>query len=279
MRAPLYLDLETLLAHAEYHDIEVPKQASIVEKSTRKRGGGGKVNIPGLGGADASVGSDVEYQSTYDLKPREKATVSKIIDQLIVRETVKSGPDENTPLSKDDLVEIDGLTRITAASLAGKIFFIFRRLMDTAEGDLDSIFDLQIEEPAVAEQVKQVYLRNELLPLPILLEVTNSPLPQKVYVNVEPDHFLDSASANRIEGELRVLGTVSHLVEGGSEGHLSAERWLLHDWEYLMRRKLMTQMDDVVGNLVHQLEIDLPAEDVHAYLSGPALIIDAIAIY
>lgn len=279
LRSPLYLDIETLLSQAEYHEIDVPRQAEIVEKTTRKRGGGGKMNFPGVGGADASVGSDVEHQSTYELKPREKATVSKVIDRLISEEAVKTDPDEHTVLSKDDLVEVDGLTRITAASLAGKMFFMIRRLMDTTEGDLDSIFDLGIEDLPVADQVRKVYLQNELLPIPVLLELTGSKLPHKVYVSVAPDHFIDAASANRVEGELRVLGSISHLVPGGDEGFLSAEQWLLHGWEYLMRRKLMTQVDEVVKNLVEQLEIDLPAEDVHAFLSGPAVVIDAVALY
>ena len=279
LRSPLYLDTETLLSQAEYHDLDVPRQAEIVEKTTRKRSAGGKVNVPGIGGADKSAGSDVEYQSTYSLEPREKATVSKVIDQLIADHAVKVDPDEHTSLSKDDLIEIEGLTRITAASLAGKLFFIFRRLMDMAEGDPESIFDLDIEDLLVAEQLKQVYLRNELLPIPILLELTGSRLPQKVYVSVAPDHFIDAASANRVEGELRVLGSVSRLVSGGDDGYLSAEQWLLHNWEYLMRRKLMMEVDDIVKILVKQLELDLPAEDVHAHIAGPAIVVDAIALY
>lgn len=279
LRSPIYLDIETLLSQAEYHELSVPRQAEIVETTTRKRSGGGKVNVPGIGGADASAASDVEYQSTYSLEPREKATVSKVIDKLISDAAVKVDPDEGTALGRDDLIEVEGMTRITAASLAGKLFFIFRRLMDMADGDLKSIFNFDVEDLPVIEQFKQVYLRNELLPIPILLELTGSRLPQKVYVNVAPDHFIDAASANRVEGELRVLGTVSRLVAEGDEGYVSAEQWLLHDWEHLMRRKLMTQVNEIVKDMVKQLELDLPAEDVHAYIAGPAIVIDAIALY
>lgn len=278
LRSPIYLDTETLISQAEYHDIELPRQQDIVEKTTRKRSGGGKLGLSGVG-VGASAGTDVEYQSTYSLEPKEKATVSKVIDSLMSAGAVQCNLDASSVLEKDDLVEIEGLTRITAASLAGKMFFILRRLMDSSEGDLDTIFDLKLDDLPVAEQLKRVYLRNELLPIPILLELTGSGLPQKVYINVRPDHFIDAASANRVEGDLRVLGSVSRLVDEGADGYLSAEEWLLHDWEYMIRRKVMTMVGDLVVELVAELDLDLPSEDVHGYIAGPAIVIDAIALY
>ncbi|MDX3131414.1 hypothetical protein PV367_16885 [Streptomyces europaeiscabiei] len=277
LKSPSYLDLETLLSQAEYHDVPVPQQQEIVEKTVSKRSGGGKAGIAGFA-VDGSTGTDIEYQSTYSLQPREKATVSKVIDSLTEHEAVKINPDAETALSKDDLVEVEGEARITAASLAGKMFFIFRRLMLAQDdGDLESIFNLNATDPRVAEQLKRVYLGNELLPIPILIEVTGSSLPQKVYVNVRPDFFIDDASASRVEGEMRVLGSVSKLVP--QEQHFSAEQWLLHDWEFLMKRVLMTQMDSIVRDATDAMGIGLPSADVHAYISGPAIIVDAIALY
>ncbi len=141
------------------------------------------------------------------------------------------------------------------------------------------MFDLDINTLPIAGQLKQVYLQNELLPMPMLVELSGTPMAQRVYVNVAPDHFIDTASANRIEGGVRILGTVTDLVAGDEDGYLSAERWLLHDWEYLIRRKLMTQIEDVVKEIFAQLELDQPAEDVRSYVTGPAVILDAIAIY
>lgn len=279
LRRPIYLDIETLFSQAEYHDVEVPRQADIVEKTIRKRSGGGKAGVGGVG-LSASAGTDIEQQSTYSLQPKEKATVSKAIDALIRIKAVKVNPDGETVLGKDDLVEIEGSTRITSASLAGKMFFIFRRLMDAEASNFESILDLDADDLKVVEQLKKVYLQNELLPIPILLELTGSDLPQKVYVNVRPDHFIDAASANQVEGELRILGTIYKLVSDGDDGYLSAEEWLLHDWEYLIRRKLMIAgVEDLVKDMAEKLEIDLPSQDVRAYISGPAIVIDAIALY
>lgn len=279
LRNPIYLDTETLFAQAEYHGIAVPHQAQIVERATSKRSASGNASIPGIGGASGGVGRDVETQSTYTLTPSNKATVSKMIDELIVGEqVVKLNPDDQTPLGKDDLVELEGTTRITAASMAGKMFHIIRRLTDGIS-DLNSLTNLDADSPEVEAQLKAVYLQNELLPIPILLEMKGTALPQKVYINLRPNHFVDQASADRVERELRVLGSVTLLVEESEDGYFSAEDWLLHGYERLFRRVLMTEVEDIVKQLVEQFELELPADDVHAYISGPAIVVDAIAIY
>lgn len=41
----------------------------------------------------------------------------------------------------------------------------------------------------------------------------------------------------------------------------------------------MTHISDVVRDLVEKVQLDLPAEDVHAFIAGPAVVIDAIALY
>lgn len=279
LRSPLYLDGESLLAQAEYHGIEVQKQADIVEKTVTKRGATGGVGVGPvrLGG---NAGQDVEFQSAYRLEPSAKATASKVIDALVHQGDVTTNPDADTVLTKDSLIEVEGTTRITAASLAGKMFFILRQAMEEAELDLTSIEDLDLDAlPGVEEGFRDAYLSNQLVPVPLLVELTGSGLPQRVYVSVAPDHFVDSASADRVEGDLRVLGSVTQLIGDGNEGFLSAERWLLHGWEYLIRRHLMLQIDEIVKELGNDLDLGLPEDDVYGYITGPAVVLDAIAIY
>lgn len=277
LRSPIYLDLDTLLAQAEYHDIDVPRQAEVVEKTIKKRTVGGSVGSQGVG-VRGSRGTDVEVQEAYSLAPKERATASKVIDALMREDVVTTDP-AATSLQRDDLIELEGQTHVTPASLAGKMFFIFRRLMNDADLDLQTIVDLEVDDLPLDEQIKAVYLGNELLPIPILLELAGSGPAQRVYVNLRPDHFVDAASVDRIEGDVRVLGTVAKLVDGGADGFLSAEEWLLSGWEHLARRLLMTQVEDVVRSLVTEFGLDMPADDVHAFITGPAVVVDAIAVY
>lgn len=277
LRSPIYLDAETLLAQAEYNDVEVPRHAEIVEKTVRARGAEAKASVTGFG-ASGSLGRTVEHQATYELTPTLKSTVSKVIDALISDGVVKSADPEGR-LGRDDLVELEGVTRITAASLAGKAFYILRRFMQDTTQDFSKLAELSTSDPELVSQIKAVYVDNALPPIPMLLEMTQTGLPQRVYVNLRPDHFVEAASADRVEGELRVLGTVSRLVPGGDDGYTSAEDWLLAGYEYLFRRTLMTKIDDMVRDLVEKLGLDLPGDDVHAYIAGPAIVIDAIALY
>ncbi|MGQ4344023.1 DUF6414 family protein [Streptomyces sp. SAS_275] len=287
LRTPLYLDTETLFAQADYHEIEVPQREEIVEKTTRRRSGGGKLKL-GTGaasaGVDASRGSDIERQSTYSLEPSLKANISKVIDGLMAIEAVKTRPAPGTVLALDDLVEIAGTTRITAASHFGKLFYILRQILeDTNLEDLEDLpATLSEADPRLQEHMKRVYLGNELLPVPVLLELERSGLPQKVYVNVDPNHFINDASANRVEGDLRVLGTVSRIIDESPDGYLSAEEWLMSGWEHMLRRIFMTQVDDVLTELRESwadVGIALPSGDVNAYISGPAVVVNAIALY
>ena len=278
LRLPTYVDTETLLALAEYHDVEVPRQADIVEKTKTQRSAGGKAGIPGVG-ADGRASSDVEYQSTYQLTPNLKATVSKVIDALIRDGAVTVSPGHDATLAKDDVVELDGAARITSASVAGKLLYIMKRVLTEDGTDLNKLVKLTADHPAVAAQLKDVYLGNELLPIPVLLEMSNTTLAQRVYVNVRPGHFVDAASADRLEGEFRVLGAVTQLVPDGTDGYLSSEDWLLHGWEYLFRRMMMATVSDQLAQAFTALDLKMPDDDVQNYIAGPAIIVDAIAIY
>jgi len=278
LRSPTYLDSETLLAHAEYHGVNVPRQAEIVETSSRKRDAGGTVGLSGLN-VRGGGGTEVEYQSSYRLEPNTKATISRVIDAL-QKDGLLIFPDGESPVARDDLIEVDGLTRITTASVAGKMFYLLRRLMQSEDLDLNDLENLDLDSlPEFATQLKQIYMGNELLPLPLLLELTDSGLPQRVYVNVDPNHFIDSASASRIEGRVRIIGNITQLIPGGDEGYLSSEEWLLHDWEHMMKRHLMVRVDSFIKEMMADLDLEFPEEDVRAYLTGPAIMINAIAIF
>ncbi|WP_155853026.1 DUF6414 family protein [Arthrobacter sp. H14] len=276
LRNPVYLDLESLLARAEYNEIDVPVQTDIVERTVQQRTGNAKLGYGPIV-AGGSKGSEVELQSSYTMTPTQKATVSKVIDGLM-RSKVVSFPGTAQTLVKDELIELDGVARVTSASLAGKMLYLLLQYMKGIDQDLSEIEFNEIE-PEIMQQMQGVYLGNELVPIPMLIELTGTGLEQKVFVDLQPSFFIDSASVDRIEGEMRVLGTVRNLVGEGDEGYLSSEEWLLSGWEYLMKRMIMLDLGDQLTGLADALSIDLPENDVHAWISGPAIVIEAIAIY
>lgn len=276
LKNPVYLDLETLLAQAEYNDVRVPVQADIVERTVNQRSGNANVGYGRLG-AGGSKGSEVEFQTSYTMTPSEKATVSKVIDELI-RADVVSKAHTSEAIVKDDLFELEGTARITAASLVGKLFNLLLQYLKDMEQDITEIQFADLA-PDIKQLMQKVYLGNELVPIPLLIELENTGLEQRVFIHLRPSFFIESASLDRIEGEMRVLGTIRHLVDGGEEGYLSSEEWLLYGWEYLMKRMMMLNLNEQVEGLAAALKLDMPKDDVHAWIKGPAIVIDAIAIY
>lgn len=276
LRRPLYLDAQTLLGLADYHELGIAPPTDVVERSVKKRSANAKAGWgPVSGGGE--LGKDVEVQTSYSIAPSDKATVSKVIDRLIANgHTVEASP--QATLKKDDLVEVEGQLRLTDASLAGKMFYVMRKYLESTDQDVRDL-DLSDIGPDLMGILQKTYFGNELVPIPILVDVEGSKLGPRVFVNLRPNFFVDAATSAQIEGDRRVLGTVRSFVGEDDDGYLSTEEWLLPDWEYLMKRLLMVEISDAVQELVETLQIDLPAKDVRAWIKGPAVILDAVAVY
>lgn len=277
LRSPIYLDSETLLALADYHGVEFPRPEAIVEKSVRNREGNARLGYGPIA-AGGSATSNVEFQSSYSLEPREKATTSKVIDGLFRSEVVKMAS-RGEQLWQDDLVEVDGQVSITAASLVGKMFYLFRTLLESDGVAIDSLDDLDFESPAVQTKFKDLYLRNALPPIPVLVRVAGSSYEGAIYVSLDPGYFVGDAAQDLLEGSHRVLGTVCHIVADGDDGYLATDPWLLAGWEHLLRRLLMAHLGDQVQSLTSELGIEPPEDDAYGWIKGPAVVLDAVAIY
>lgn len=264
------------MALGDYHGLDMPRLTDVIEKAVKRRSGNAKASFAGIGGG-AELGRDVELQSSFTIAPTEKASVSKVIDGLLAGDhTVQVS--EEAVLKKDDIVEVEGLVRLTAASLAGKMLYVLRKYLESTEQDIRDLVFSDIE-PDVMALIQSVYLRNELVPIPVLVDVVGTGLAPRVLVNLRPNLFVDSATSDQIEGDRRILGTVRSLVDESDDGYVSTGDWLLADWEYLIKRLLMTDISDKVQEIVDSLKIDLPAKDIHAWIKGPAVVLDAVAVY
>lgn len=274
LRTPKFLDTDTLFALAEYAGLEVPLQQEITERTTQNRQGGGRFGL-GSTHAGAELGREVEVQRSYTLAPREKAAVSRVIDQIIEGGHAEA-PREGLPLQKDLPLVLEGTARLTTASVAGKLLYVALQAIRASEVSLDQLTSGSMPD-SVGERLKDVYLGNEMVPIPMLFELDGSGVDPRVLVSLRPGHFVDSVEPDHVEGEVGLLGTVETLVADGD--FTSAEKWLLHGWEWLMKRKLMTSMDDAVAVLAESLDIELRDDDVQAFIAGPAVVVDAVAVY
>jgi hypothetical protein len=266
--------MATLVALAEYNDVPVPLAAEIVERTVSKRGGTASLGVAGAS-VGANVGRDIEFQASYSLSPNDKATVSRVIDGLHVTGVVGANAG-GSPLVRGELLELEGDARITGCSIAAKLLYLALQVVRETDEDLDDL-DANSLGPQFMAMAKKIFIGNEALPIPLLMELENSELGPRVFLNLSPDHFVDAAATDRVEGHVQVLGSVSQMVAEGS--FLTAERWLLHGWEQLMRRTLMTTIDTTVKDLVDLFEVDLPDDDVQAYFTGPAIVLDVVAVY
>lgn len=137
LRSPLYLDLETLTALAEYHDVPIPRAEEIVERTVHKRSGRASAAVAGVGGS-LEGGRDVEVQRTYSLTPKDKVVVSRAIDSLLHQGHV-ARLEERTPLSRGAWIEVEGIARMTTASLVGKLLYVMRDALQGADVDISNL--------------------------------------------------------------------------------------------------------------------------------------------
>lgn len=227
---------------------------------------------------------------------------------------LQGGGGQRWVASRDQLVEMTGTMKLSPVSSIGKIMNVMLQLVGHKDVDIDDLFSrssmdaagrpssdgadeegVDADEPRAAaapedipvqaqEILKAVYLRNEIPEIPTLFkfELDEEDAPWSVFINCEPSHFVGDgpAATDSIEGEVTVVGVVRELVgDDPSDGFISTERWTLHGWERTMRAMLRVRMDDLVDSLIPQLHSEWGAADASYYIKGPAVVIDAVAIF
>lgn len=316
LRNPQYLNRTDFYDHADYHDIEIPHRVEVVARTSTTRSGGAKLGLQAVGlpvGLEGQLGDSVELQSAYVLEVGEKSTFSKVLDSMEAEEqaalTVLPRPgdgDERWVASRDQLIELAGTMKLSPVSSVGKMMNVVLQLVQREDVDIDELFSkrsrdktddesLDEDEPeadADAEDVptqakeilKAVYLRNQIPEIPTLfkLELDGDDAPWSVYVNCEPRHFIGAGAAatDSVEGEVTVVGVVREFVgDDPTDGFISTEKWTLHGWERTMRTMLRTHMDDLTESLIPQFDPTWELGEASYYIEGPAVIVDAVAIF
>lgn len=246
----------------------------VVERAARKGSLSGSAGFGPLQGG-AERGRETEVQRSYSLDPQTKAVVSRAIDELILAKHI-TRPDPERALSKGDAIELDGWSRLTPASMVGKMLHLCLRTIQTTDQDISTL-DFAKIQPELMGEFKKIYAGNEVLPIPILLELTDTGLDIRTFVSLDANNFVDLAGVDRVEGDVTVLGTVSQIIDKGKG--LNTERWLLDGYEWLLRRVLMTKIDDVIAQATGAFDVEFDESEVGHVIQGPAIVVDGVAVY
>lgn len=253
------------------------------------------------------VGEKSSFSKVLDAMEKEKQAALTTLP-------LQGEGDQRWVASRNQLVELTGTMKLSSVSSVGKIMNVMLQLVGHRDVDLDEVFlkpssetaersmldgadaeSLDANEssvltdseniPAQAQEIfKAVYLRNEIPEIPTLfkLELDEEDAPWSVFINCEPGYFVGdgAAATDSIEGEVTVVGVVREFVgDDPSDGFISTEPWTLHGWERTMRAMLRTRMDDLVESLIPQFDSEWQAGDESFYIKGPAVVIDAVAIF
>lgn len=315
LRNPYYLNRGDFYDHADYHDIEIPHRVEVLARTTTNRSGGAKFGLQSLGipiGVEGQLGDSVELQSAYVLEVGEKSSFSKVLDAMedegqaaLTRLPLPGIGDQRWTISLDQLVELKGTMKLSPVSSVGKMMNVVLQLVGHEDIDLADLLSGPTPDEADHEAVggdesmatgsedipeqgqailKAVYLRNEIPAIPTLfnLEIEDQDAPWSVFVNCDAGHFVGpgAAATDSIEGEVTVVGVVREFVDDDpSEGFISTEPWTLHGWERTMRGMLRPRMDELTESLIPQFDSTWQAGNTSYYIKGPAVVIDAIAIF
>lgn len=324
LRNPRYLNRTDFYDHAAYHDIDIPRRTEVVAQTSRTRKAAGKVGLQQLGipvGFEGQVGNSVEFQSAYTLEMGEKSSFSKVLDAMeredetaLVKIPLAQGDEARWVASKGELVELNGVMKLSPVSSVGKIMNVMLQLVGREDVNLDDLFmappanNLRGQSqgatasgrdedggegattaasniPAQAQEIfRAVYLRNEIPQIPALfeLQLDEQDAPWRVYVNCDPGHFIGpgAAATDSIEGEVTVVGVIRDFVDDDpTDGFITTEPWTLHGWERTLRSILSIRMDELTKKIIPAFDPNWKSGDASYYIRGPVIIIDAVAIF
>lgn len=121
-RMPVYLDQETLVPLANYHDIDVTADVAVTVRdlAQRGRGGGLSVGIPGMAAdlrAEGSTESEVTQQRTIKAHPTN--ALNRLIDVLHQEDLLST--DLSATIHKHQFLEIDSEWVVSPVTEAGSL--------------------------------------------------------------------------------------------------------------------------------------------------------------
>jgi hypothetical protein len=235
-RSPLYLDIETLVPLANYHNIEVMIEVAVTRRDLGQRSGKAglkaTIPVPGSPGFEigGSKGSESEVTQAQTVKDHPTNALNRLLDALASNEDVVTDLSADA-ITRRQLVELDGDWRISPATDVGSF--------------LAAMVAMVAQNPSV--------LKNSEPPAEFFALMTPGTIPESVVLDTTLDDaqetrvlvLLDSgclvgqAGLDDVEGERTVFGQVDSIIAEGSP--YSLEKFFLSGFGSRVRLSSLKQ--------------------------------------
>lgn len=278
-----YLDGSVLNTIAEDIDMDVKLSYEVVERTTKDKGGKAGFGARGFT-AGGELSSKSERQETYSLSKDGKSTSTKIIKHLVSKDMVFTHDmfqNEEQPIDKGSLVELEGSALITAASSIGRLMHAFHPVIKRTKS-LMELQNLGMSSKDIDKVVSKYLIAEDLPNINLLYKMSVPDIPPKnilsVYLNFKPGNFLDTQESVNMEDQFTVFGVVKLLVPGNGNGK-GTDAWIMPGFNDILRKTVLAGgiPDSLIKN---PLIIEKTSDTDHPeYIKGPAMIVDVIAMY
>lgn len=271
-RSPLYLDVDTLVPMANYHDIEVMVDVAVTQRDLGQRSGGAAVKvkapIPGSPGLElgGSRGAESELTQARTIKDHPTNALNRLLDAL-----AKNG-DVTTDLTvgairRHQAVELNGDWEISSAADAGSF--------------LKAVVGMIAQNPALMEE------NNSEVPPELYSLLTSAPTHGSIVLDailgdsaethvlalLDAGCLVGTSTIDDLEGDRTIFGQVDALV--GAESRYSLDKFFLSGIGRPVRRAI--PMESLLGGMAEALGKPMTMDDLK--IDGPLIVVKAIAIY
>lgn len=270
-RSPLYLDIETMIPLANYHDIEVMTDIAVSQRDRGERSGRAGLTvslpIPGSPGIDVggSGGSETEVTQERIVKSHPADALNRLLDSL-QREGELSNDLINGQVRRHQIVEIDREWEISPATDIGSI--------------LTPLISVIAANPAImaaseppAEVISSLMGSQSTQGRVVLDATPEGDVGPRVLVLLESDQLVGKATLDDLTEERTVFGQVDAFVAEG--GTYSLEKFFLSGISRGIRRSF--PLENILSGFKPMLGREVSPSDLK--VAGPVVVVKAIAIY
>lgn len=266
-RSPIYLDLETLVPLANFHNIEVMADVSLSERDLGKKGAnaGLRMGIPGGPTIEAGGSGSREFEvaQARTVKDHPTSALNRLLDDLA--EAGQLSDLEDGAAFKRQLIELDRDWNVSAATDIGSTLEGLVRVMVSNPAAMSS--------PEMPPEAMSIMAGGSTSSGTVVLETDEEDSEgRKIIVLLAADDLLAKSTIDDLEGDRTVFGLVHDIVP--QDKQYSLEKVFLAGFSRSIRRTFKTKDLLSLGVALNQ-----PIGEDDLDIPGPLIVIKAVAVY